>query len=55
MCVIYYLVVITRSSGLIKYFIPANNLQQYRNKEKKRLFISKNSFSINFLRHKDYP
>ena len=51
----YHLVVITRSSGLIKYFIPANNLQQYRTKRKKILFISKNSFFINFLGHKDYP
>ena len=40
MCVIYHLVVITRSSGLIKYFIPANNLQQYRTKRKKKDYLS---------------
>ena len=40
MCVMYHLVVITRSSGLIKYFIPANNLQQYRMKRKKKDYLS---------------
>ena len=55
MCVIYHLVVITRSSGLTKYFILPTTCSNTELKEKKRLCISKNSFFINFLGHKVYP